>query len=468
MLTNSHQERPNEIRKQASEVRYEQTAMRPMNNIFIGKLVTGIAFFYSMVWMPSFFQILFLLISGSILFPLFKEYWAKQIRSVKITSLDLEIQRGANHERVETRLRHIKSITLIRNPHKPPRRQRRYLNEQINLLIEQNRAEAQSKGLPPQPIGTGLDSEAKLVICDGSYRDVEIESRFFQEGDFEEFTEKLLKAWKQALVSDLGYLATFEEFGATHIPAPAFKTQKAQADSKKTKEQPKNGTIEAIEQQIANNTAQIDKEKDLKKSIEDKLQEAYKTLYYQRRNPDLERMANPIVLFEIKDRNDQSLYFLEDDFFADLSHENIEMGKRVISACHENLRLVQKRIETLGRINKKLKVLRFQEKTNLRLRYLAKELSDIQELNTKESLENEVYGEISEEELDAKIRANLRKTTHIEPKEDAPMDLDSITALDEYIKFFTALDSEYDKKNEPLSPLNPPLNPKGDADKNAE
>jgi hypothetical protein len=441
MLPNSHEEKQNEIRKRASEVRYEQTAMRPMNNIFIGKLVTGIAFFYSMVWMPSFFQILFLLISGSILLPLFKEYWAKQIRSVKITGSALEIERGANHERVHTRLRNIKSITLVRNPHKSPRRQRRYLNEQISRLIEQNREEAQIKGIPPQPLGTGLDSEAKLVICDGSYRNIEIESRFFQEGDFEEFTEKLLKAWKQALVTDW---VSFEE-GHNHPVSAALKNRTAAITAEKTKEQLQNGIIAAIEQQIAHNSGQIDKEKDLKKSIEDKLHEAYKTLYYQRRSLDLERMSNPIVLFEIKDKNDQSLYFLEDDFFADLSAENIEMGKRVISACHENLRLVQKRIETLGRINKKLEVLRFQEKTNLRLRYLAKELSHIQELNTKESLESESYSEISEEELDAKIKANLHKAMRLEPEEEPAMDLDSITALDEYIKFFTALEVEFDK-----------------------
>jgi len=56
----------------AKDAVYELDTMRPMSNIFIGKLVMGLTFAYSMIWMPLFFKILLCFVAVSILIPLVK------------------------------------------------------------------------------------------------------------------------------------------------------------------------------------------------------------------------------------------------------------------------------------------------------------------------------------------------------------------------------------------------------------
>ena len=87
---------------------YELDTMRPMSNIFIGKLIMGLTFAYSMIWMPLFFKILLCFVAVSILIPLVKEYWTKQIKSIRLTNKYLEITRGANNDSIRVDLKDIK------------------------------------------------------------------------------------------------------------------------------------------------------------------------------------------------------------------------------------------------------------------------------------------------------------------------------------------------------------------------
>ena len=103
---------------------YELDTMRPMSNIFIGKLIMGLTFAYSMIWMPLFFKILLCFVAVSILIPLVKEYWTKQIKSIRLTNKYLEIRRGANNDSVRVDLKDIKKIELIeRQRHRRPLRE---------------------------------------------------------------------------------------------------------------------------------------------------------------------------------------------------------------------------------------------------------------------------------------------------------------------------------------------------------
>ncbi len=113
---------------------YELDTMRPMSNIFIGKLIMGLTFAYSMIWMPLFFKILLCFVAVSILIPLVKEYWTKQIKAIRLTNRYLEIKRGANNESVRVDLRDIKKIEIIER--QGNRRYRRRRGEVATILFE--------------------------------------------------------------------------------------------------------------------------------------------------------------------------------------------------------------------------------------------------------------------------------------------------------------------------------------------
>ena len=124
---------------------FELSAMRPMNSIFLGKLITGLAFTYSMLWMPLVFQFIFAFIAVSVLIPLTREFWTRQIKSLRLTDDYIEVVRGAKPQLIRIRLEDIKKVELVESNKAKRnnfRRRHKQREEAATVLFERKSSKA--------------------------------------------------------------------------------------------------------------------------------------------------------------------------------------------------------------------------------------------------------------------------------------------------------------------------------------
>lgn len=390
---------------------YELDTMRPMSNIFIGKLIMGLTFAYSMIWMPLFFKILLCFVAVSILIPLVKEYWTKQIKSIRLTNKYLEITRGANNDSVRVDLKDIKKIELIeRQKHRKYRRR----GEVATILFE--RPDSRTQDFHP---------ETKCVVTDNRGNKIEIEYRFFLEGDFEEF---------------LGVLEdTYSKIYNKHIKtkdndkkiAPISFQEASKANS--ASEQPHDENIARLNDLIAKNSSMLENGTLLTEKLEESLEEIYKSIYYVRSAYDIAKMPAGVIIYEFKNENNLTSYILENDFYKELDEENLEMGLQLIQTAEKNIRVAQMRNNSFKKINKRLTTIKFQKERRLKLQGIMHRLNDLQEQNTNQDIEQSTSPIQSEEDIELHLLNELEDLSY---QVDSADDLQKAISLNEHISLF--------------------------------
>lgn len=406
---------------------YELDTMRPMSNIFIGKLIMGLTFAYSMIWMPLFFKILLCFVSVSILIPLVKEYWSKQIKSIRLTHKYLEIRRGANNDSVRVDLKDIKKIELIEKQNQ--RKYRRRRGEVATILFERPHAKTQE-----------FHPETKCVVTDTRGNRIEIEYRFFLEGDFEEFLGVLEDTYSKI------YNKHISTKDATKKIAPISFNNTNKSKEKNTREEqqtPYNESIVRLDNLIATNTSMLENGLELTKKLEESLQEVYKSIYHVRNAFDIAKIKNAVIIYEFKNSNNLTSYILEDDFYKALDEENIEMGLQLIATAKKNIRVAQMRTNSFKKINKRLKKIRFQKESRLKLQGIMYRLNDLQDENTSQDIEQQTNPIQSEEDIELHLLNELENLSY---QIDSTDDLQKAMSLNEHISLFDDGDKEEDKK----------------------
>lgn len=396
---------------------YELDTMRPMSNIFIGKLVMGLTFAYSMIWMPLFFKILLCFVSVSILIPLVKEYWTKQIKSIRLTNKYLEVRRGANNDSVRVDLKDIKKIELIeRQNHRKHRRRR---GEVATILFERPNTKTQD-----------FHPETKCVVTDTRGNRVEIEYRFFLEGDFEEFLGVLEDTYSKIYNKHITTKDTTKKIE----PISFEQVGKAKTSTSSTEEtHAHNETIARLDNLISKNSAMLENGIILTKKLEESLEEIYKSIYYVRSAFDIAKMPNATIIYEFRNSNNLTSYILEDDFHKELDEDNIEMGLQLIAAAEKNIRVAQMRTNSFKKINKRLKNIKFQKERRLKLQGIMHRLNDLQEENTYQDIEKNINPIQSEEDIELHLLNELEDLSH---QIDSTDDLQKAMSLNEHISLF--------------------------------
>ena len=396
---------------------YELDTMRPMSNIFIGKLVMGLTFAYSMIWMPLFFKILLCFVAVSILIPLVKEYWTKQIKSIRLTNRYLEVKRGANNDSVRVDLKDIKKIELIERQRN--RKSRRGRGEVATILFER-----------PNTYTQDFHPETKCVVTDGRGNRIEIEYRFFLEGDFEEFLGVLEDTYSKIYNKHIKTKDNDKKIAPISFKEVS-KTQ--QDDSLEQSEQPYDSNIVRLDELIAKNNAMLEDGIALTEKLEESLEEIYKSIYYIRNAFDIAKMPNAIIIYEFKNANNLTSYILEDDFYKELDEEDIEMGLHLIQTAEKNIRVAQMRNSSFKKINKRLRKIKFQKERRLKLQGIMHRLNDLQEQNTNQDLERSTNPIQSEEDIELHVLDELENLAY---QVDSADDLQKAMSLNEHISLF--------------------------------
>lgn len=407
---------------------YELDTMRPMSNIFIGKLIMGLTFAYSMIWMPLFFKILLCFVAVSILIPLVKEYWTKQIKSIRLTNKYLEITRGANNDSIRVDLKDIKKIELIeRQKHRSYRRRR---GEVATILFE--RPNMQTQDFHP---------ETKCVVTDARGNRIEIEYRFFLEGDFEEFLGVLEDTYSK--IYNKHIKTTDNDKKIAPISFQEANKTKESSSSEKQNEQPPiyDENIARLDDLIAKNNSMLENGIALTEKLEESLEEIYKSIYYVRSAFDIAKKPNAVIIYEFKNANNLTSYILEDDFYTELDEENIEMGLQLIETAEKNIRVAQMRNNSFKKINKRLRNIKFQKERRLQLQGIMHRLNDLQEQNTSQDIEQKTNPIQSEEDIELHLLDELEDLSY---QVDSADDLQKAMSLNEHISLF----DEENKKND--------------------
>lgn len=388
--------------KAENDTIFELSAMRPMNSIFLGKLITGLAFTYSMLWMPLIFQFIFAFIAVSVLVPLTREFWSRQIKSIRLTDDYLEVVRGAKPQLIRIRLEDIKKVELVEST-KAKRQNFRRRNSQkqqmATVLFERKKV---SQEVPVHP-------ESKCVITTVHGGRLEIEARYFLDGDFRSF----LGEFKNAYHSTLG-----EANQAMELENSSEVAFVSQEDKK-------------ITRLLTSNEGFLKEDIEMKHELGNKLRAIYSTIYKVRNYHDISRMPKAHIIYEFRDEEDMNAYVIDSDYLSNLDEDSLEIGRNMIEACQKNLDLIETRINYYKKIGGKLKNIKFQQDTRVKLKGLRVNIENLQEKNTTKSIDHNL--DTTSIEFENRILSELEDLTHqVHNLED----LEKAIILNEHISLF--------------------------------
>mgnify|MGYP006266746289 CR=1 FL=1 len=395
------------------ETLFELDDMRSMNSIFIGKLITGMAFAYSMILMPWFLRFIFAFISVSVLVPLGKEYFFRQLRGLRLTRDFLELRRGRRGRRIQ-RI-HFKDVRRIE------------LIEKQQNSSRSTRAESRRTLFGKEPHKHIFHPEAKCVITMSSGNTIEVEASYFEEGDFEAF----LDIFERTYAKSIGSGESSKRFKRR------FQLKEAQlakpAQPQPPADPPKSAISRRYEDLIERNRKYLKDDLALKQRLENELREAYLSVYEVLDGLDLNRLSDPEIIYEFKHPDNSSGYILKGRYLDELDDETLSTAEHLIEAYHKNLRLVEMRIAYYKKIEKRLQSFMFQEKTRHKLKALSRSLENMQSQNTERSNEHPSF--VDEDEADIENRI-LEQLEDLSDEVHELEDLEKAILLNEHISLF--------------------------------
>jgi hypothetical protein len=321
---------------------------------------------------------------------------------------------------VRVDLKDIKKIELIeRQKHHKYRRRR---GEVATILFERPNARTQD-----------FHPETKCVVTDTRGNRIEIEYRFFLEGDFEEFLGVLEDTYSKMYNKHIAIKDNDKKIAPISFQE-ANKTKESPVTQQQN-EQPRDQNIVRLEELIAKNNSMLENGIVLTEKLEESLEEIYRSIYYIRSAFDIAKKPNAVIIYEFKNANNLTSYILENDFYEELDEENTEMGLQLIETAIKNSRVAQMRTNSFKKINKRLRNIKFQKERRLQLQGIMHRLNDLQEQNTSQDIAQSTNPIQSDEDIDLHLLNELEDLSYQVNSAD---DLQKAMSLNQHISLFDA------------------------------
>lgn len=140
--------------------------------------------------------------------------------------------------------------------------------------------------------------------------------------------------------------------------------------------------IAAYDKLIAENLSLLQKDEQLKKTMQKNLIDAFKALYVPRGELYLKEHPKAKVIFKYQPNlNEGATYFLEHDYQPGLDAQAVEQGKQLLLQAHQNIAVLEKRMEAYRHIAQKLTAMKERLTAQRRLTRLAGEMEILQAQN---------------------------------------------------------------------------------------
>lgn len=372
---------------------FELEDMRSMTANFMFRLFASASFTFAAFIFPHVFLSLVAgLMSFSIGIPLFKDFFSKQVKGLKIADKQIVLQRGTRKKRLEIPYTNIRKVEVVE--HGRNRRRRNKRRGEVTTVLFESDTQHYAPG-------------TRCIITTASGKQVEIDSRYFKEGDFERFMQAFSKSYSEAT----------QEISVGQGGKRRLRIHSSEKEDK-------------LDKLLRQNESYLKKDYALRKELEQMLAQLYSDTYQTLNALEIaERQEKPIFQFRRPDGSEA--YVLEKDYLPNLDESAIQMGLELIKAATKNLRVVETRIKSHEELRQKLRRLRSQEESRRKFRMHTKRLRKIQELNTQKDLDQ--HQASADLEVETEVLEELERLTNQAHDLD---DLDEATALHNHISLF--------------------------------
>lgn len=379
---------------------YELEEMIPLQKTHLGQFIVSLLLAWGGIWFSD-WQTGFLIGALCAFFPLAKEFFVDQLNGVLLTKEYLQIRKGINPNPQTIALKDIKKVRLIDQETKTSQKGKKKKKDFAFQNLEQ----------------FNYSEEAECLIETKDGRKFVIRSHYFPMGEFSKFLNLLRNTYQneeKKFVSD--------KKSETLSPTNPFLN-------------PTVGTNEQGETMriVQENLQYMQEDLQLKREFLQNMFDAYVSIYRQRDDLDLARIRNAQVIYHHLQADGRNIYFLANDYLPNLAEDNIEIGKNLIAAAHDNIQLIELRLKYRRKLAEELEKLRFQEANRRRLRELADRLKNLQEKNAGKSLDQSLN---PTENIDSRVILEIEA---ISQKVRNTEDLHNAIMLKEYIALFKDL-----------------------------
>ncbi len=379
---------------------YELEEMIPLQKTHLGQFVVSLLLAWGGIWFSD-WQTGFLIGALCAFFPLAKEFFVDQLNSVLLTNDYIQIRKGINPNPQTIVLKDIKKVRLI--------------DQEPKILKKGKKHKKDYSFQDLEKLNYSEDAECLIETKDG--RKYIIRSHYFPMGEFSKFLNLLRKTYQNEEKKFVWDSKNEVSPYANPFLNPALVTQENDETSRITQE----------------NLQYMQEDLQLKREFLQNMFDAYISIYRQRDDLDLARMRNAQVIYLHLRADGRNVYFLLDDYLPNLAEDNVEIGKNLIEASHNNIQLIELRLKYRRKLAEELEKLRFQEANRRRLRDLADKLKNLQEKNAGKSLDQSLN---PAENIDSRVILEIEA---ISQKVRNTEDLHNAIMLKEYIALFRDL-----------------------------
>ncbi len=379
---------------------YELEEMIPLQKTHLGQFVVSLLLAWGGIWFSD-WQTGFLIGALCAFFPLAKEFFVDQLNSVLLTNEYIQIRKGINPNPQTIVLKDIKKVRLIDQESKNSKKGKKHKKDFSFHNLDQ--------------FDYSEDAHCLIETKDG--RKFVIRSHYFPMGEFSKFLNLLQKTYQNEEKKFVSVKKNEVSPYSNPFLNPAPITNENDETSRVTQE----------------NLQYMQEDLQLKREFVQNMFDAYISIYRQRDDLDLARIRNARVIYHHLRADGRNVYFLADDYLPNLAEDNIEIGKNLIEAAHNNIQLIELRLKYRRKLAEELEKLRFQEANRRRLRDLADKLKNLQEKNAGKSLDQSLN---PTENIDSRV---IMEIEAISQKVRNTEDLHNAIMLKEYIALFRDL-----------------------------
>jgi len=362
-----------------SEIIYELENTMPIYRNFFREFISGLILLGGSIWASmGLIKFGFLIASLFVLMPVLRDFLGKRVRSLQLTERYLLVRFGVGEHFTKIYLSDIKKVRLLE---KGKDRNDWHIENSTQWHYESQ-------------------DEPTCIIHTLDGRKYEIKGYYFPQGEFANFLQHFHRSFHQL----------------PHLP---------KFDKKPLKESPDTDRLSKL---AFTNMQYLQEDLKLHKALKANMIDAYNSIYSLRHEKDLTLLNDYKILYQYQKEKGETIFFLEGDFLKNLSLENIEIGKNIIEASHQNLHLVESRIDYYKKIAEEVENIRFQEEKRKKLRTVADRLKYLQEQNT-----NKTILQPNEDDLEIKTILELEELTQQVRRTE---DLEGSLYLKEHIELF--------------------------------
>lgn len=385
------------------QIIYELEYTSPIHRTLVGQLITGASFLWLSMWTYGFFKFGLLISAFFVLLPMLSEIFTNQIRGLILTEDAIQLKTGINRSDTLIPISEIKQVKLVE------RSRRRHSPRSEETIIGMKSYSDRSYS---------FRSNCVIQTKDGKY--YEIANQYFPDGEFGLFLNNLKQIYEK-------------QVSLTTTANPRRKIIDRQTNYGNTAQQKSTKPLDKLARLQHKNRIYLQEDQLLQNSLKSKLVEVFQSSYHQRDHTDITE-TNRKIVYSHNVAQDNTIYFIEDDYLPNLGSENIEMAENLISASFQNLEVVESRIKYYQKILNELDKIRFREDSKKTLNKIARDLQVLQDKNTSKSIEYSLTDvSTNDVDIEAKIIRDLENLTQVVREAN---DLDKSLELKEHISIF--------------------------------